>query len=433
MDSRDEPRWCALASDLIRKISGHLDTQCDIRRFRSVCRSWRSSTLPLPPKTTTSVLHLPGFDLGEDDNNTNNSHCTLTESTVYCIEPLSKPNTATAAADHPGSNTNTTPCWVVRVQFSESGTVIFKDLASPYPIRAADAQLLPKELDLRDYEVREICNAYHLSYEGFSISRATRVAVSSCFSDIGEGFMVMVLKKYGGLAIWRFGDDRWTNIELTPWEDFPFHSIAYHKGKFYAVDEAGGTISVDPVSLEIHQVVHPMHPSHCDKYLVQAFGDLFLVDYSCFAPGDLQFGHLGFEDLHFGFEVRKLEEERHEWVEEEDGLNDRVLFVTHDWLALVSARDLPGYKGHCVYFVHRLFNSSSCNHPGSRLMVLDAGSVRCLCRNPHCSKLFWPPPTWLQKNPAIGPNRSSSNCISWRVILLVLVAIAAIWLAHAAD
>ncbi|KAJ4834969.1 hypothetical protein Tsubulata_048920 [Turnera subulata] len=242
MDSRDEPRWCALASDLIRKISGHLDTQCDIRRFRSVCRSWRSSTLPLPPKTTTSVLHLPGFDLGEDDNNTNNSHCTLTESTVYCIEPLSKRNTAAAAADHPGSNTNTTPCWVVRVQFSESGTVIFKDLASPYPIRAADAQLLPKELDLRDYEVR---------------------------------FMVMVLKKYGDLAIWRFGDDRWTNIELTPWEDFPFHCIAYHKGKFYAVDEAGGTISVDPVSLEIHQVVHPMHPSHCDKYLVQAFGDLF--------------------------------------------------------------------------------------------------------------------------------------------------------------
>ncbi|KAJ4830866.1 hypothetical protein Tsubulata_033962 [Turnera subulata] len=416
-----------LASDLLWKISGHLETEPDVRRFRSVCNCWRSSTPPLPPKATP-VLRLPVFspNPGEDSSH----YCTLTESTIYCVKPL-RPKRFT-------TTTGASPCWVVRLQFSESGTVIFKNLGSPHPLEkeSEEAKLLPKVLDLRDFQVREICKAYTLEFVnqngGSSYDRDIKVAVSSCFSEIGDGFTVMALKKEGNLlGIWRMGDDKWSfdigpALEMIP--RMCFHGIAYHKGKFYVVDEDGGTSTFDPVSLEIrHQVVPREYISSADKYLVQAFGDLFLVAYTCSVPDVLLL-------MHVGFRVRKLDEQRGRWVREESGLKDRLLFVTPDWLGLVLAKDFPGYKGNCVYFVHHLPIVSGYNHlPRSSLLDPDPGSVRFLCGFPCCSKLFWPPPTWLRKNPSTSPMGALSNSCFWRKTLLVLVTIAALWMAQSED
>ncbi|KAJ4830867.1 hypothetical protein Tsubulata_033964 [Turnera subulata] len=411
-----------LVSDLLWKISGHLETELDIRRFRSVCRWWRSSTPPLPHKTTP-VLRLPFFNPNPSGDS---SHCTLTESTIYCIQPL----------HHRRSTTGVSRCWVVRLQFSESGTVIFKNLGSPNPLEkdAEEAKLLPKVLDLRDFQVREICKAYTLEFVNqngeCSYDRDIKVAVSSCFSEIGDGFTVMALKKEGNLlGIWRMGEDRWS-FDIGPAMGMiprmSFHGIAYQKGKFYVVDEDGGTSTFDPVSQEIrHQVVPRTYISSAAKYLVQAFGDLFLVAYTCAVPDVLLL-------MHVGFRVRRLDEQRGRWIQEEEGLKNRMLFVTPDWLALVSAKDLPGYKGNSVYFVHHLPIVAGYNHlPGSNLFDPDPESVSFLCGFPCCSKLFWPPPTWLHKN--LSPKGSLSNNVSWQKILLVLVTIAALWVAHAED
>ncbi|KAJ4842512.1 hypothetical protein Tsubulata_042429 [Turnera subulata] len=226
----NEREWDALAGDILWKISGYLETEPDLRRLRSVYRGWRSSTLPLPPKATP-VLRLSCFNPNLGGVQDKNSHCTLTKSTIYYIEPLHRQRITTGASH----------CWVVRVQFSESGTVVFKNLGSPKPLKN---RALPKFLDLRDYKLSEICKVYSLMFvdrgRKTSYDKDIKVAVSSCFSKIGVGFMVMAFKKEENLlGIWRIGDDRWnfnigTALRMIP--RMRLRSIAYHNGKFYTVE-----------------------------------------------------------------------------------------------------------------------------------------------------------------------------------------------------
>ncbi|KAJ4841927.1 hypothetical protein Tsubulata_047484, partial [Turnera subulata] len=411
----NEREWDALAGDILWKISGYLETEPDILRFRSVCRRWRSSTLPLPPKTTP-VLRLPCFNPNPGGVHDKNIHCTLSESTIYRIEPLHRQRIATGAS----------PCWVVRVQFSESGTVVFKNLGSPELLKT---RLLPKFLDLRDYKVSEIRKAYTLMCVDrrgkTSYDRDIKVAVSSCFSEIGVGFMVMALKKEENLlGIWRIGDDRW-NFDIGPALGViprKCFSIAYHSEKFYALDDDGGTSTFDPVSFEIGRHVVPQALfSLKEKHLVQAFGDLYLVACNCSGRDFLQL-------MGIGFMVRKLDEQRWRWVQVEDVLKQCLLLVTPDWLAMVSAKDVPGYEGNCVYHVHHTSIASGCGHLLSSSLVPDPARVRILCGYPCCSKLFWPPPTWLRENSFISRMGISSYCPSLRAILLIFLLLGALWL-----
>ncbi|KAJ4847101.1 hypothetical protein Tsubulata_050102, partial [Turnera subulata] len=320
--SKPSPPWSHLTTDLVCKIADCLGEESEALRLRSVCRSWRAAVPPPRPKTTSSpVLHLPCFQPHRHDHS-----LALTESTVYSIAPIPR-----------NSGEPTTP-WIVKVQFLESGTVSLKELRSGSSLKAEDTLLLPKSLDLLDYQVHQLHNVYSLENvverEKFG---SHEIAVSCRLSEKGDGFTVMVVKKDGALAIWRIGDDKWTNLDCGN----IFCSVAYHtrKKKFYAVGNSGLTITVDPVSLAIQEVLPPAK-GHCNsnKFLVESFGDLFLVE------KDFQVSRLAFG-------VKKLGEEQ-EWVGGDGGaLKDRFLLVANDWMVLGLAMDFPGcyYKANHVY------------------------------------------------------------------------------------
>ncbi|KAJ4835463.1 hypothetical protein Tsubulata_033829 [Turnera subulata] len=158
--------------------------------------------------------------------------------------------------------------------------------------------------------------------------------------------------------------------------------------------------TVDPISLEIEQVASTIE-SFCEdnpaRYLVGSSEGLFLVNK--LTPYDLDAD--GYK-LSYEFRVWKLDEERQEWVEEEEGLKDHVLFIASDWSALVPAEFLPEYKSNCAYFADDDV-VERCDHPVSDFLVCELGKgpkeAVQLCPGSSCSKFFWPPPSWLNQNP----------------------------------
>ncbi|KAJ4841613.1 hypothetical protein Tsubulata_004902 [Turnera subulata] len=406
MDSNNR-QWTTLLSDLLRKIAGCLDSRLDILRFRWVCHSWRSSVpLPLPPPV---VLKLP-YPIGEDTNPNTDlcGHCILSESYVLSIQPrtaLQSATTGTSSNTTATTTSSTTP-WIVRIQFSESVNLVFKDLFSSSPVHDVDKRRLPKVLDLADYEVNELCRAYELEFVDRSGRRpcsgdhswSTQVRQVVISGKIGDGFTVMVLKNDGKLAVWRMGDDKWIDVgDQTP-EGSSYRSTAYHRGKFYAVCDNRLTVTIDSVSLSIREVAPAKQPCRDRKVLVESSGDLLLV-----LLEESWVDYFDFEDevtLKISFAIEKLDEDKHEWIPETDGLKDRLLFTCEHWSLSVSAKDFPGYEENCIYCIDPGCFESDCDHPYTGIIVHDvaSGNPRPLCSSVHgCSKIFWPPPRWLKK------------------------------------
>ncbi|KAJ4833772.1 hypothetical protein Tsubulata_012649 [Turnera subulata] len=167
----------------------------------------------------------------------------LTESTICSIQPLSQTTTTTT--------TTTTPPCLVRIQHSESGTVIVQNLlCNPLPIDWNTSRPFFVMMDSVDFRVSEICNHCRLD----KVVRPTgKVAVASGFGKIGEGFTFVAVIR-GKMVAWRMGDDKWTSIF-----DHVFFlkvSYGYIRGKFYAIGYGGLAIKVDPDSLKTTQLAH---------------------------------------------------------------------------------------------------------------------------------------------------------------------------------
>ncbi|KAJ4850631.1 hypothetical protein Tsubulata_020098 [Turnera subulata] len=399
MDSSGTRQWCDLVTDLLSKIAGCLENQCDLRRFRSVCRSWRTSTprppLPAHPLEPYRFLKLPSFPA---ERHYGDDTLVLVMFTVYSIEPLHQhqEDNTTAIATRP---------WVVKLKFWCRDTVRLSELSdSNLIVEGIHTLDLPKVLDLRDYQVREICSAYY--HEREFICDTSRVR-SGSFCKTEDGFILLMVARFKNeLCMWRVGDDDWTLVDVTV-EGFHgwYETVGCHNGKFYVVGDYGLTVTVDPISLEIKQVASNAESLREDRLHRFVLGwseeDLFLVD--MLSPDDLD---IDGDKLSYEFRVWKLDEKRLKWVEEEEGLKDHVLFIANDWSALVPAKLLPGYKRNCAYFADGF---GCCDHPASNFLVCELGrgpkEAVHLCSG-SSSNFFWPPPSWLNQNQTL-PNLCS--------------------------
>ncbi|KAJ4834383.1 hypothetical protein Tsubulata_007323 [Turnera subulata] len=400
---RARPRrrqWCDLPSELLDKISGCLDTQSDLRRFRSVCSSWRNSAPPPPPPQASRILHLRSFP---GSSSSSSKPVKLEKFTVYSIQPLPsttpQPRWMRLLGNFAAPTAPTRP-WLVKLRFSESGTVSFLDLAnSRSTVRETHMRELPKVVDLRDYHVREICSGYQDYGEPYEVNWCR-------FCETENGFMLMVVNSVPepNLYVRRMGDDdEWTLVDVSVKGLLDFDSVMVGclKGKFYVANVVSGlTVTVDPVSLEMKQVAPAKEyfsSGHMQKYLVASSQDLFLVEK--LTPDELEIDGV---ILSYSFIVSKLDERRQEWVEGEEDMKDHVMFIANDWSALVPAELLPGYRRNYVFFVDD-YGDQYCNHPASNFLACEIGggpkeAVR-LCPRSDCFRVFWPPPPWLNKNP----------------------------------
>ncbi|KAK4282813.1 hypothetical protein QN277_014142 [Acacia crassicarpa] len=407
MDPRPPP-WSGLRSDLLLKIANLLDSGIDRLRFRGVCYSWRCD---LPPPSRRSLSPSESLKLKFPMAPNPNLHprrqgyFSLVHSTVYCLQPRDKFT----------GTWKTNESWIIKIE----ETRVAGEVRLKHPLlRSANCKplspRLPKGLNLLDHRVSEITKVYDLKFVGknskipaavcpelFSV-QPVRVAVCSK----GPDFAVMAIHSYGQLSVWQNNDQKW--IWLSNGQGgLCYSDVVCHKGKLYALDYSGLTISVD-LSSKISRVTpalatHRSSDGKFNKRLVSYLGDLFLLHME---PGPER-GSLAGENsdsvedvLPLYFDVHKLNEDERKWVPVKS-LGNRAMFLGDDCTFCVSTQEWGGCKKNCIYYMEGFFSSDDADDLQVdryvALFDMEDCSAKLLSRvSDEYSGLFWPPPSGFQ-------------------------------------
>ena len=95
--------------------------------------------------------------------------------------------------------------------------------------------------------------------------KLSHVDVKELVEKIGndDDFVVMVLYNGGSLAMWRMEGEKWID-ENDAREGSHYDNIAYHNGKFFAMDVNGLALTIDSVSLEMTEIASVKNHSGLD-------------------------------------------------------------------------------------------------------------------------------------------------------------------------
>ncbi|KAE9614573.1 hypothetical protein Lal_00012319 [Lupinus albus] len=370
-----KPPWSSLCIDILLNISNRLEF-IDHLRFRSVCSSFHAvNPLPLHP-----MFPLLPFPIKLNNNHDNlEGHFSLIEVTTLNIQPLKSNN----------------KCWLIKVEASqeEVGGKVHLKMLNQLSSYYLDDYLkeLPESLDLLRNRVSFVSKGYYLKQEETSLDEEDNQDIQRVFvSSMEDDFVVMTMHSNGKISVWRKGDEKWTHIDngLGQCED-----IVLHKGKFYAVDKTGLTVTVDKefnVTKVASSLPRSKHDYGYGKVLVEIEGELYLL-LKYRKRNVKKDGSSGI--FPYGFEGYKLNEEKLKWVRIYK-LKDVVLFLDPHCAFSISSKNFPTYKKNSIYvsfdelyygnFVggYPLFDMRDCS-------TKTLSSVRSIFVN------FWPPPKWI--------------------------------------
>ncbi|CAN0878805.1 F-box protein SKIP23 [Linum grandiflorum] len=349
-----------LTGDLVDGIISLLDTDIDILRSGSLCRSWRNSAV-------RRARSLPA------------GHQVLSGNGIGIMEPV---HLFKHSIHLVGGGDQDQCRWLVKVADRKRDPVgkrILNPLSeSPFRLDSLPWNF-PSVLAMRRFRIKELHHVYvvHVNqYYG-------KVAVSWS-SEMSNEFVLLTLKG-GKLAKYYSAEQKWTVLA----ECRSFLDVIVHKGELLAVDGSGRVVIVakednnGTKSLIVAATGSPKFVAH-EKYLVQSVdGELLLV-----------------EKFDLNFKVYKLNEEEKIWVEVEE-LGDNVLFLgDNSVFAASSSSDLCNVRN-CIFFsdnlrARRLVEDEIVD-AFSGMYVFDFArkDVTPLTKCPIYSKLFWPPPPSL--------------------------------------
>ncbi|KAJ4965633.1 hypothetical protein NE237_017482 [Protea cynaroides] len=408
--------WSQLPGDVLEVIARRLTTYFDVLRFRAVCSSWRSAISQRPGHLPCRFPIVPNEGFVE-------TTCGfyLSKRTVYRLGlPENRIQTCIGSSEASDG-------WLIKVEEDVPEKMHLLNPLTMTQIKPLPS-MFPKVLDLSDIRISELGQEHvlqYINYRPFVNSFVDagnlymeKVAFSSSNSssaiDDNDAFAILTIHVSGKLAMFKSGDEKWTIIEdlRSPYDD-----VICFKGKFYAVDNTGRTVIVEP-SASVTLTAFPVFGGD-KKYLVESEGDLLLVDlYLSMGPGDDPcFDNINIDDEFYHridtfivektvhFKVFKLYEVRQKWVELQS-LGDRLLFLGDNCSFSTSACEFPGCKGNRIYFTDAFNCSNGEDDYGFKeigVFNLEDGCIGPLASYPGYSKLFWPPPSWVSA-PSAGTN-----------------------------
>jgi hypothetical protein len=370
--------WSQLPKDLLNLISERIDNDLDLIRFRSVCSSWRSSSIPNLHHHVSLPFKFPHLKCSVYINSYVNNE--------QVSDPLSKRNIFLIKAPQQQDETLIRP-WLIRVTQNSSGKA-----------KLYESPLIPFELpsnfsfsiDLYKSSILNLGTDFILR-EPF-IHPKKVVAVTP--------LILAILLHNGHLVLWRCGDDCWTNIPDVSY----IGDICIFKERIYAVEEMSRkTVTIGPEDLSVQVVAKDVLGGDPKiQFLVESEGELLLVDVSEFVS-----------DLGFivDVDVFRLDEMEKKWVKLKS-LGDRVLFCGNECLFSACASDLAVAEGNCVIFMDNVFfeDNKICDR-SMCVFDLDQGRLLPLSDYPAYLNLFWPPPASIVKSCIRKTKKSMLSCI----------------------
>ncbi|KAK2440308.1 hypothetical protein QL285_011734 [Trifolium repens] len=348
--------WSELPMELLNLISQRFDIELDLIRFRSVCSTWRSSSIP-------NHYHILPFKYPYPANKRDTSSSRhFSKQNVYLIKP--------SPQQQQEENQTLLRPWLIRTsQTPHDKTKLFNPLLT---------------------NTNAISYTQLLDFSKFSVLQLRTNFITNILSILPEKLVVVTRHGKKPLVFCT-----WTSISPPPhgnddenvnWKVIPDISIRYgdlclYNGVAYAVDNTGRTIMVRPDDDSgVQLVAEPLIGGGNIKFLVESEGDLLLVDVY---------------DSRLKIDLFKLNEKEKKWVKF-TSLGDRVLFLGLVCSFSASASDLCVPKGNCVIFMDNIFRGCLFDRHVSRIFHLDQARVSPLFDYPEYFNLFLPP-VWIVK------------------------------------
>ncbi|XP_027360544.1 F-box protein At2g26160 [Abrus precatorius] len=335
--------WSHLPDELWPLIAKHLIATIDVLRFRSVCKSWRSS-LPLPlPHSHCHTLFSPQIRIPHA-----NFH--LLQTKIYRLEPHLSQHSSLS------SSSSNSKGWIIKVGESKSIPLRLLDPFTNARVslthRRFPSDASPKVLNLVNFRVVELIEAYTLNFgSGLLDEEDEDQAELGLYMPVPEirkvvlfeGRMVFALYMDGNLGVSIIGDENWSVLDGG---NQRYDDVMLHKGQVYVVDKWGTILWIDCSSLKLVQ----FSPFLCGfgkrKHLVEAGGSLYVVDMYIEGEPDNPMG-MYYEVI--DIKVYKLDEEWGRWLDVKN-LGDVLFVLGKDSNFSLSAQDYYGCEGNCIYF-----------------------------------------------------------------------------------
>ncbi|AES77229.1 F-box SKIP23-like protein [Medicago truncatula] len=355
-----EVDWSQLPSELLQLISQKLSNiELYLIRFRSVCSTWRSSSIPPNYHQNHLRLKFPRLfskQLFNHDIDPNIDYVTyLIKHNLFIIKP-------------PTTQHQHRP-WLIMIGPDFQGKT---QLWHPFSLRN---EPLSSHFDgnVLDFNKLSVLHIGHMFYFHRSTlpqnSQNTRTdckfGVASCQEE--QPFVIVTTEKNQKPVMFRCGDDHLTTIPnmSTPCKVM---NCAF-KGRPCVVDSTNQTVMIGPdMSIHLMAQADPWYGGR-RKFLVASSEFQLLLD-----------------------------EKEKKWVKLRN-LGDTILFLgdLYSFSASASASDLGLTNGNGVIFTTDYFASRglSCMDRNMSVFHLDQGRVSPLSDYPDYFKLFWPPPDWI--------------------------------------
>ncbi|KAB1223730.1 hypothetical protein CJ030_MR2G004736 [Morella rubra] len=392
--------WSNLPNELWLSIGQRLDTRLDVLRFRSVCRSWRSSIPPFCAPCPRFPLNFPSpYSVSADstslppellpllrrllpDSERSYEAAYLCQRTFYSLQRLNPTSSSsTAAAADKGC----------LIQVKESNSRKLRLLEATNFFRSHSNRGIRYPVNLLNYRIVELNRAYRLGWyvnaSRLTSSQNERIYLNSGRQPIpGVKKAVMVPKSAKTNAEvcsfsvifddakLGFANCRDGKLNLVVDLNVNCDDIIVFKGQSYVVDRLGILWRIEWSSLKLVKLSPPIHAgwcSPCRKHLVEACGALYVVDrYFDRKPRSMNsklhsFHMIPGSAITIYCRVYKLDEELGSWVLEEN-LGDRVFILGPDFSLSFSALEISGYRSNSIYFM---------DHSGSCVFNLEDHSI----------------------------------------------------------
>ncbi|KAK2391822.1 F-box protein SKIP23 [Trifolium repens] len=381
--------WSKLPEELLQLISEKLNCEFYQLRFRSVCSSWRSSSI-----TKNHLLNLPSkfpypsylieFHYGYNYNKI--PTYPISKRIIFLINP-------------PPNQQQTLNPWLIKIGPDSHGhTSLWNPLSPDNQLRLRFQ--LPRHFDFNQLSVFKLGHEFVIGDFPSLIKKV--VAYDTLHSGNDRCSVLLAIHLVGKLAIFRSGVELWTIVQpKMPPERYT--DVCVFNGRPIAVISTGRTVVVGP-DLSLDLVAEAVFGGGT-KLLVESDGELLLVDkYTVNVRGDTPFILAAGDGNHYGiiikravrFDVFRLDENEKKWVKLTN-LGDRVLFLGKDYSFSVKAKDLCMENGNCIIYRDDDYDGNlHSTGLGIDVFCLDKQQISPLSDLPCCSNLFWPPPQWTE-------------------------------------
>ncbi|KAG7650684.1 putative F-box protein [Arabidopsis thaliana] len=318
--------WSTLPVDLLNMIAGRLFSNIELKRFRSICRSWRSSVPGAgkknPFRTRPLILLNPNPNKPLTDHRRRGEF--LSRSAFFRVTLSSSPSQG----------------WLIKSDVDvSSGKLHLLDPLSRLPMEHSR-----KRVDLSEFTITEIREAYQV--HDWRTRKETRPIFKrvALVKDKEGDNQVLGIRSTGKMMYWDI--KTWKAKE----EGYEFSDIIVHKGQTYALDSIGIVywIRSDLKFIRFGPLVGDWTG---DRRLVECCGDFYIVERLVGeSTWKRKADDTGYEYAKtVGFKVYKFDDEQGKMMEVKS-LGDKAFVIATDTCFSVLAHEFYGCLENAIYF-----------------------------------------------------------------------------------